>query len=522
MKIIENNESGKIKNTKEKELYQDDIFKLAKNAGISGFGEVLGNIIGCASNILITRRIGPNPFGIYILASTILRVVCIFSVAGIESGFIRFVSLFHGRGDRARVKGVILFGSKLVGLISLFFFLLLLFTSNFISNQIFHNPDLSPALMLLLISLPFTTLMTIWLGGIQGFQVIKYRVYVEKLFHPLSRLLFLILFFLLGMKLFGVILASILSAVAGFFIAFWYLIKIYPVHKDQLPPIYENRELIAFSLPVVFSTFFSFIIRCIGLLMLGYFATAKDVGIYGVVDRVIPVIILPLVSLNAIFLPMIAELYGKRDFTKLEGLYKIGTKWAITLAFPIFLTLSIFARPILNIFGTAFTEGTTALIILSISQMIWLSAGSCGPMLVMTGHQNLVLINDTFCALTNIALNYFLIARYGIIGAAVANTICIAAISIVEVIQVYYLFKIHPFRSDMVKPLGSGIFASLFIFFLSRSDLINLSQINVFLLGVLIILFAGFYLASMLILKISDEDRSVINALLARLFLKWK
>lgn len=499
-----------------KEYLKDDIAKLAKNASISGFGEIIGSIISYISNVLVTRRIGPNSFGIYVLASTILRVVGIFSLAGLDNGLIRFISLYNVKGDKARLKGVIIFGTKLVILTSLFFFVLLFLTSNFISTRIFHNPDLSPALMILLISLPFTNLMTIWLGGIQGFQVIKYRVYVEKLLQPFSRLFILVVLFLLGMKLFGLLIASVLSAVIGFVMAFWYLNKIFPLHKDQLAPLYENRKLLTFSLAVSFVTLFYFIMRWVSILMLGYFATPNDVGIFGAVDRVIPLISMPLLSLNSIFPPMISELYGKRDFSKLESLYKVETKWAISLGLPIFLALSIFARPILNIFGSEFTEGTTTLIILGVAQMIMVSAGSQGQILMMTGRQNLTLVNNTFVALVNVALNYFLIPRYGIIGAAVASFVCVATICIVEVIQIYYLFKIHPFRFDLIKPLGAGIFVSLITFFFLHFGIINLTRMNIFLLGGLILLFIGFYCVSIIILRLSDEDRWVINSILRR------
>jgi O-antigen/teichoic acid export membrane protein len=252
--------------------------------------------------------------------------------------------------------------------------------------------------------------------------------------------------------------------------------------------------------------------------MLGYFATSKDVGIYGAVDRVIPLINLPLISLNSIFPPMISELYGKKDFVKIESLYKVETKWAISLGLPFFLVLSIFARPIMSIFGAGFAEGAIALIILSAAQMIIVTAGSQGQVLMMTGNQNLTLINNAFFAFTNIVLNYFLIPRYGILGAAVAGLICTATIILIEVGQVYYLFRMHPFRSDLVKPLAAGVVVSLLTLLLFRFELINLSRVNIFLLGLLVVLFIGLYFLLLIIFKLSDEDKMVIDAIFRRCF----
>jgi O-antigen/teichoic acid export membrane protein len=321
----------------------------------------------------------------------------------------------------------------------------------------------------------------------------------------------------MGLKLLGVLLASVLSVFVGVLIAFRYLNKIFPFHKDQLVPVYEKKKLITFSLPVTFVEFFYFIQRWIGTLMLGYFATPRDVGIFGAVDRVLPLVSLPLESLNVIFFPMISSLYGEKALSKLEHLFKLGTKWAISLSLPLFLSLSIFARPIMNIFGTAFIQGAPVLVILSAAQMVRVSVGSTGPMLMMTGHQNISLAN-TFCtALITITLNYFLIPRYGIIGAGVANAISVIVINIVEVTEIYYLLNFHPFRSDILKPLVAGIFTTLIFLFILKSEFISLNQYNIFLLGALFVLFFLIYFLSLFALKLSDEDILILKLILKRL-----
>jgi len=250
--------------------------------------------------------------------------------------------------------------------------------------------------------------------------------------------------------------------------------------------------------------------------MLGYFATSKEVGIYGAVDRVIPIINLPLISINSIFPPMIAELYGKRDLAKLESLYKVETKWAISLGLPFFLVLSIFARPIMSIFGSGFAEGAVVLIMLSVAQMIVVSAGSQGQVLMMTGRQNLTLINNVFFAVTNIILNYFLIPRYGIIGAAVSGLICTGTLNIIEVGQVYYLLRIHPFRLDLLKPFIAGIFTVLIFSLILLTDFVKLNQYNIIFLGIFSLLFFFIYILSILVMGLSAEDKLIIDIILKK------
>jgi hypothetical protein len=94
--------------------------------------------------------------------------------------------------------------------------------------------------------------------------------------------------------------------------------------------------------------------------------------------------------------------------------------------------------------------------------------------------------------------------------------------NIIEVGQVYYLFKIHPFRSDLVKPLVAGILVTLLTLLLTRFNLINLSHMNILLIGTCLMLFVGLYFLLIVILKLSDEDKFVIDNILKRFFWQGK
>lgn len=117
-------------------VYQPELSKIAKNAGISGIGEIIFKILGYITSIVITRTVGSAIFGIFILAHIITNIGHIFSSLGLGEGLLRFVAFYKGREDIPRLKGIIIFSTKAVFLLSLFFTCVAGFLSFFLINLI--------------------------------------------------------------------------------------------------------------------------------------------------------------------------------------------------------------------------------------------------------------------------------------------------------------------------------------------------------------------------------------------------
>ena len=491
-------------------LHQSDLSKIAKNAGISGVGEVVSNILGYVTTIVITRTVGPSVFGIFNLANTIISMTQIFSNAGLGQGLVRFVAFYKGRADTPRLKGAIIFATQVSLFLSLLFGVVMFCLSDLIAVRFFHNPDVGFAIKILMVSLPFLTLGDLWLRSIQSLQIIKYQVYTQKIYQPTAKLISLVILFLLGLKLGGILAASITSAFIGFFFAFYYLLKIPPINKKTPAPIYEKKEIINFSLPLFLTHFLDFIIYSVNFLMLGYFKTTADVGIYTAVARVGGLVVLPLVAFSYIFAPMISEFYSRNEISKLEDLFKIVTKWTFTISLPVFLIFILFAQPIMGIFGQSFVIGTAALIVLGAGQLINAGTGSVGFILMMTGKPRINLLNSIVLCVLNIILNYLLIPQYGIIGAAFATGLSIAIVNILGLIEVYYFLRIHPFKLNYLKPCIAG-FLSLFLIYLVVHKFfpVSLSLLDASLLS---LFFISLYIFFIFLFKLEKEDAYILKS----------
>jgi len=487
-----------------------EITTIAKGAGIVYFGTFLGIGLKYVFELLIARNLGPALFGIFFLGFSIFKVLERISTVGLHNGVLRYVSIFKSVGDKARIKGTILLSLKIVTAFGLLIFIVMTIFSPKISINIFNKSDLSSILPLFAAVVIFSVITEIFIYSTLAFQTTKYKVLVRMIFEPAARILLVIIAFLMGWKFLGAVFAFGISLIAGMGLAFLCLSRLFPAfNQKSLKPIYETKDILNFSWPLFFVGFFNIALVQINTLLLGYFREAPEVGIYGAAFRTAFLIPISLESVNAIFAPIISELYSKKEIQKLENLFKVATKWIFTISFPLFLYLVFYAESILRIWGKEYAIGSICLVILCVGQLINCSVGSVGYIITMIGRSKINLANIAAILLFNIIMNIILIPKYGIIGAAISVTASLVLINIIRLMEVFIILKIHPYRWDFVKPLFAGGVAILMVFVTKLFDLNFKNSLLSLVLGFLLFLFV--YSGSLFLSGIEKEDRFILD-----------
>ncbi len=495
----------------DKVIYETDISKVAKNTGISGFGEIFSIGIQYFINIIIARLYGANVFGIFVLAYTIVKISQICVNLGLSEGILRFIPLYKSKYQNARINGVIIGGTTIIAVLSFVVTIAIFFFKKSISIIFFHKPELEYSLNILIFSLPFFALLKFWLSCIQGFQLIKYRIYIEKIFLLCTWLILLIIFYFLNFKIHAVTISFLLSYLFGAILSYYYLRINLSIEIRETTPIFENKELVLFSLPLFFSGALNFIMMWTDILLLGYFRSASEIGIYESAVKAATLVIIPLNAVNTIFAPMISEYHSQNAKDKLEKMFKITTKWIFTLSFPIFLILVIFRHPIMLLFGKDFEAATMPLIFLGLAQLINAATGSVGYLLTMTGHQNINFINALSLYILNFILNFALIPKYGILGSAIATSFSISLVNIIRLVEVFYFLKIHPYKLSYWKSICSGIISTVICIYII--DFFNLNTISFKYFFVFLLFFLFSFFSLLFVFKLDEEDEFILKKL---------
>jgi O-antigen/teichoic acid export membrane protein len=196
------------------------------------------------------------------------------------------------------------------------------------------------------------------------------------------------------------------------------------------------------------------------LFVLTRYATDAQVGVYSAALRTGQVVVLFLTSVNLMFSPFVADLHNRGEIGRLDKLFKTVTRWTLAATLPMFLALFVAPGAFLRLFGSDFAGGETALLILLAGQLVNISTGSAGFVLIMTGRTGWDLVVYAGSLVLDLVLAFWLCPRYGIEGAAIANAVTFAASNCARLVLVKRFVDIQPYDRNygrLVAPAGAAL-----------------------------------------------------------------
>ena len=485
-----------------------EIKNIAKGSLIILIGIFLSKFLTYIYRAIVARFLGSSDYGLLTLGLAISGFIGIFAALGLRSGVIRYVSFFRSKEDLRKVKGAITSSLKITLFLGILTGLLLFLFSNLIGITIFNQPSLSTILKILAVSIPFLGMLQVFLGAFIGFQKQSYEVISDKIFRGVALLVLTIPLILLGFGVFGATIAYSLTVILTTILAFvLFEKKTFRLLKTNIKSLRITRDLLKFSWPLTFTYFFGFVISYMDTLMLGYFRTSSEVGIY---NTAIPTAGLFLIPAVALFLNMISSmtsLYAKKKTNEFIRVYKAATKWIFMINFPLFLFFITFPAYILVIlFGNEYAAGAGSLIILAFGYLFYSAVTyPSAALLSMAEKTKFILYSQIVAAVLNFILNIFLIVKYGMIGAAIATSISLIIGSILFLAFAYKYTKVLPDFKNYIKPVIAGIISLLVVIILAP-----LFKIGLYTVISLAVLYSLAYVALMYAIKGFDKDDIII------------
>ncbi len=390
-------------------------------------------------SLILARLLKAEGFGVYSYAMAWVFILSIPSVLGLERLLVREVSGYSTKKQWSLLKGLIYYARVAVTASSLFIILCAILFVLFIGKS--SNSLKLEAFLVSLFLLPLRAISTIHGSILKGLQRVITAQVPEMLIQPvlfLSLIIFSYFFLRKGLSPTHVIGFNIIASAIAAVILFYLLSKYMPEEARVIKPEYRIAEWFKSGLVLLLLTGMGFINARTDIVMLGAMKEAKTVGIYSVATAGASLVTFVLFSVNTSFGPILTRLYktGEREVLQKEITY--SARLAFLFSLPVSLILIVFGKWFLLLYGEEFTAGSVALAILCFGQLINVSAGSVGLILVMTGHEKEASLGFGVGALVNILLNFLLIPKWSKEGAAVATAVSIV---VWNVIMAWFVWK---------------------------------------------------------------------------------
>ena len=428
---------------------------------------------GYLFKIYLARTLGAEALGIFTLGMTAGGLVSIVGAAGVPQTASRFVAIYTSAGQTRKLARFLWFGALTLLVTNSLVACLMVAGRQWIANRLYHTPALARYMHFFAAIMVFSSLITFLGQALAGYKDVARRTVITNFVGTPATMVISVALLSMGLGLWGYLAAQVVSAVLVLGLlarAVWKLTpKTAPqplgVQEPAKLPLFE-KEVVSFAVVLFGMQALEFATGQSDRIMLGIYLNAREVGIYSVAASMVAFVGLFLQSINQIFAPTIAELFSKGEHDLLLRLYQTLTKWALGLTIPLALGIMIFAKPLMGIFGPDFREGWPVLAIASVGQLVSCGVGSVGLLLLMSDQQNRMVRAQAITVFLTLGLNFVLIPRVGLIGAAIATAATNISLNLLWLRDVRSKLSLSPSRQGYVSlllPTAATVFALVMV-----------------------------------------------------------
>ncbi len=404
---------------KEKISGDTHLGELIKASATSFFLKMIGVFFSYLLVLYITNHFGAEEYGQYAIAMTLLSIAIIIPKFGLETSLVRIIGALYSKGGGGiyPTLGKAFFFSFLL---SILFSSVVYFYAGFISELI-NKPDMERSIKTISFAIIPMVMISLIAAIFQAIRKVSLFVFLTTVITPFIFIILLFLTDFFGRESQELLLIYLCSSALSFLISLILFIKLELKSNSVRTNITKFTSILKISFPMLLTSSFVMLMMWTDILMLSYFTTEADVGVYSVAQKVAGIISISLMAVNAIAAPKFVQFYSNNDLKGFEKIVKQSTKLIFYTSLPALLVIMLFSKELLSMFGDEFVVGYAVLIILTIGQFINASSGSVGYVLQMTDRQTAFQYVILFASVVNVILNYALIPKYGINGAAYAS-----------------------------------------------------------------------------------------------------
>jgi O-antigen/teichoic acid export membrane protein len=428
--------------------------KVTREAGFAFSGKIFGLLFGFASQAVFARLLGADILGVYVLAWTLVQGITILTTFGFEFSLVRYIAKYISAGEEAKARAVFRLGVNWTLALAAAGTIAVVVFRGPTAISVFSEPRLDGALLLISLAVIPCSFMRTISGALRGVKDVKSVTVGFEASDRIVRVASFLLLYAIGLRLFGIVLATVVSSTVSAAILTYRLWRGSPVlFRGGSAPraTIPRRGIVAYSSAMLADTFVAYSMQHSGRIVLGIYLVSADVGFFNVAALVASLITFVLLSFNMIFSPVIADLYHRGRSDLLQPLFRSVTRWAIILSLPIFAWIVVAGETTLGVFGAEFVRGYDALVLYAIGLIISVAAGPVGVTLSMTGYQKWNVLNAVVMAIVGVVLTVVLVPRMGIAGAGLASGAANALVKLARLVEVRYLLKMTPYDRSTLK-----------------------------------------------------------------------
>ena len=403
-----------------------------------GAARVLGVVLTFVSNVALARLLSPADFGEFLLIASAIGVFSTIAMFGLNSVMVRFVGESVGRIDRQSVRCLF----RYIRALAIPSICLVGLLSPMALRCLFPDLDWTATLLSAIsIAIMLVAAQQIMAEGLRGFHDQRWASLLSggQISGPLTSLLLITFVSLLAcsgrLTLQSVLwltdLALFITAVIAAYCLRRVACRWFRSAENGSEPVNPSnmlwRDIIWVAAPLMLMQVLMFVTTQSDVWIAGLCFNSDSVALYGVARRVAATVgMLPQIAGVALCAP-IATLNSQGDHAQMRALLRTSATFAALPSLIACLFLIVNGGHVLEVcFGQFYGQAAGSLAILLLGQAVIALFGSCGYVLIMTGHQNAALLINAVSTGLLLTIGPWAAEHYGLTGLSCVSSIVLA------------------------------------------------------------------------------------------------
>lgn len=286
-------------------------------------------------------------------------------------------------------------------------------------------------------------------------------------------------------------------------------LRLRPNFKILKKPLYKG--MFNYSFYSLFGGLTTVLVWNIDVMMLGSMAGLEQTAVYAIAFYMASVVTVPQRSIEKIAAPMISSFIKGKNWPEVGVIYQKTSLNQLIPGIFIFGLIWIHIDSLFYLLPDIYSAGKWVILIVGIGKLIETGTGSNGIILLNSRHYRISFYTNIILVALTVALNYLLIPKYGIEGAAFASALAITLFNSVKCMFIKLRLGLQPFtrNTGVVLLLGVVTLAAV-------SEWIHLDPVWL-AVPIKTILFTGLYLGPLIYFSISPDMNLLLKMIIQKI-----
>jgi len=394
--------------------------KMLFGASTTAILQAASSGVGFLVAVVLARLLGSREYGVYVFALAWTSTLTIPAGLGLNRFVVRGVAGYEVNERWDYLRGLLIRANTLVAIASC-----VIAAGGVAVAVTALGQPLRWVFAAAMILIPINALTMLRQNTMQALGRIIAGQIPEYVIRPVGLVIGIALLAFVGGKLLTPLAAMIVNVVAvmmAFTAGVLALRKALPEQVRIAVPRYQMRVWMTAALPMMLIGGIWQLNGYVSTIAVGTIGGARDAGIYSAVEKGGEIIVLLLVAANMPFAPLAARMHVRGSSAGMEHAAERIAQATVIASLPIVLFFIVVPGVYLELFGTGFAPGGTALRILVLGELFNAACGPVGSVLIMTGHERAACWGVGVGLLTTVVLSVALVPSLGVTGAAVADS----------------------------------------------------------------------------------------------------